>query len=94
MTASLTPTQLTTLVVAFAAALSVILPVIAGVAILGIQQYGRIREAMGKVNAVNGTIESHTQALLQVNRDVAAGAAQTAVNTTEIAHIVNSNGPK
>jgi hypothetical protein len=53
---ALSPVQLTSIVLAYVAAVTVMLPVIAGCLVIAIQNYGKVKEAMGKLDQQNGDV--------------------------------------
>lgn len=71
MIGTLTVQQMQSLVLAVCGMLVVVIPVLTGVALLAISQFGKVKEALGKVNAINGTIEAHTSSLLEIRGEIA-----------------------
>lgn len=78
---NITPSGLQNLILAYIGIITVLVPVIGALAVLVVQQYGKVKEAVSKVNAINGTIEHHTQTLIDVTKQVQANA--TKIETIE-----------
>jgi hypothetical protein len=71
MSGTLTVDQVQTLIITVRAMLAIVIPIIGGVLILAIQQYGRIKEAVGKVDSINGTLDSHAGSILSLRSQIA-----------------------
>lgn len=73
----LTPAQLQTLVIAYAAVATLLIPVLGGVAVMAIQNFGKVKEAIGKLDAQNGDVSAlklqsidHAAALVKLDTAV------------------------
>ena len=88
--AQLTPPELQNLILAYIGIITVLIPVIGALAVMVVQQYGKVKEAMSKVNSINGSLEHHSQAILDVSKQVQANT--TKLETFENHPEIMTNG--
>lgn len=87
---NISPPELQNLILAYIGIITVLIPVIGALAVMVVQQYGKVKEAMSKVNAINGAIDHHTQSILDVSKQVQANT--TKLETMESHPEIITNG--
>jgi hypothetical protein len=74
--ATLSPAQLQSIVIGYAGVASVLIPVMAGLVILAIREWGEVKRAAGVVDGQNGTLAALQQAALSHTREMGQMRAQ------------------